>query len=223
MDTVLSVEQLLKASPLFWWDKAARQFRRANGRFVSVEQMNELRSDYIQSEKASVSELASRLFDRKIDIQDFRDEFRHILTRSYYIQYSLAVGGRANMTQRDHGIIGAQLKKQYGFLENRLEAVVSGRYNTEQVGLLTSHLNQYVSSSNQAYERGRSESFGMPRLSRYPGSGSTQCLSNCTCHLEIDELNDRWNVRWVLGATERHCSDCPSLAAAWSPLVIKKE
>lgn len=60
----------------------------------------------------------------------------------------------------------------------------------------------------------RGKSFGLD-LGFYPGDGSSPCLGNCTCHLEINWLDEEEldaDVYWRLGATERHCGTCPERA-----------
>ncbi len=71
----------------------------------------------------------------------------------------------------------------------------------------------YGGSIKQSFWRGRT--FGLD-LDHYPGDGSTPCLSNCTCRLEIvwlDEEELDADVYWRLGATEEHCGTCPERAA----------
>lgn len=49
-------------------------------------------------------------------------------------------------------------------------------------------------------------------LPYHPGDGSTPCLGNCTCRWELDVFDPEEldaDARWVLGAAERHCGECP--------------
>lgn len=71
----------------------------------------------------------------------------------------------------------------------------------------------YAGSTKQSYWRGASFGLEMPY---YPGDGSSECLGNCGCRLQViwedeEELNAR--VRWILGGAERHCRTCPQRAA----------
>lgn len=70
----------------------------------------------------------------------------------------------------------------------------------------------YVGSIKESYFRGKTFGIDMPY---YPGDGSTPCLSNCRCAIEIewlDQENLDANVVWHLGA-EQHCRVCPDRAA----------
>lgn len=55
----------------------------------------------------------------------------------------------------------------------------------------------------------------------HPTEGS-ECMSNCLCHWTVEETDDgRGSATWHLGATERHCTTCPSRASD-SPYSVRR-
>jgi len=219
MDSLLY--RLIEAGPLFSWDNNTRRFRSANGRFVSQAQVNSLRVDYIRTERAGNDRLAERLFNREIDINQWRKQMRDNLKRTYTIQYMLGKGGRGNMTQRDWGILGNMLRKQYNYVDKFAKDLMNGRYTENQSKLVAARQQLYAKSSAQAYERATAETYGPLQLPAWPGDGSTQCRSNCLCHWQIVRLKDGIiSATWKLGITERHCRDCPGRAKAWRNLLF---
>jgi hypothetical protein len=209
-----------EARPVFTWDNATKHFRNPKGRFISQEQVTALRREYIAGERAINDRLAERLFKHEIDINQWRAEMRANLRRTYITQYMLAKGGKGQMTQRDYGILGSQLKKQYNFLDKFTQDIYNGKYSERQQAMVAARQQLYAESSSQAFERGSAEAFGPLQLPAWPGDGSTQCLSNCRCNWFIKTLKDGTiSVSWRLGRVkERHCTDCPTRAKVWRNL-----
>lgn len=216
----------LKVSPLFYWDPITSRFRWQNTqRFVSNKQMLGARDKYLERESEVNLDLANRLFNKEITLSQFEIEFKKNLVRTYTIQYILGKGGRANMTQRDWGIIGAAVKKQYGFANNFLTELAAGRYTTEQVALVANRMGLYTNSSTQMFERSKVEVIGDGgdlKLPAYPGDGSSICLSNDRCHWRIIDKPTQWECHWVLEAAADHCSTCLDRSRSWNPLIVEK-
>lgn len=75
----------------------------------------------------------------------------------------------------------------------------------------------YVGATKGTYYKGRA---GHYDLEAYPGDGQSECLGNCTCSLEIDELDQKEldaDVYWRLGSGES-CPTCRRRAREWAPL-----
>ena len=124
------------------------------------------------------------------------------------------------MTQANYGELGGLLKAQYKWLNNFASEIADG---TQSLAQIKARSGLYIASATNAFERGKAASYGMPKLSQYPGDGKTECLRQCKCHLQIEETATVWQVHWKLGPVRtEHCGDCLGLAAEWAPLVIKK-
>lgn len=143
------------------------------------------------------------------------------LRRAYTVQYMLGRGGRGQMGQRDFGILGSLLKKQYKFLANFAGEVANGRYSANQVASVATRQQLYSMSSNQAYERGKAEAWGLVDLPAMPGDGSSECMSNDQCSWEFEETEEEVLAYWRLGVAE-HCPTCLDRAKKWAPLRFPK-
>lgn len=215
----------VKASPLFFWDVLARRFRRQdNKRFIGPANMRELRDDYLGREEQINRELTQRLFNREITVGQWFEEAKANLLRVYSAQYMMAKGGRANMTPRDWGLVGATLRKQYTpFLRDFAQQIASGAFNEEQVAAAASRLNLYTASSNQAFERGKVEAIAPGlNLPAMPGDGTSICRSRDLCEWIIEDGGAVWLATWRLNPAAKHCETCLDRAARWNPLRIPK-
>ena len=121
------------------------------------------------------------------------------------------------MTQADYGRLGNMLRNQYGFLDRFAQEIAAGNISQAQIA---ARAKMYFASATQAFERAQAAGRGI-QLSQYPGSGQTQCMSNCKCSLRFEEKETTWEVTWRLGVAE-HCDDCVALASSWNPLVVPK-
>lgn len=212
-------------TPLWQYDPNSRTYvNLRTGQIAGPGEMLGLRDRFAEALNAESDRLARRLTDREITIQQWTTEMRRLVKDAFVAQYAAAVGGVNNMTQADYGRIGAMMMAgqgttgQYWYLQRFAETIQAGRLTPEQIA---ARARLYMSSSVQAFERGKSTSYGMPRLPAYPGDGSTQCLVNCRCSWEIVEDAFAWRATWSLGNAE-HCPDCLSRAAMWAPYVVLK-
>jgi hypothetical protein len=203
--------------PAPWqWDDASKRYRDvATGRYIGIRQMLPLRDVFVESQKSRVDDLAGRFVRGEINRAEWVDQFKQVLRTTYKDEYALAIGGRNNMTQRDYGIIGSELRGQYQYLYKFADQIEAGQLTEAQIRIRS---RMYVDSATQAFERGHTESLGVPKLPAYPGDGSTQCRSNCKCHWELAEQPTHWEATWKLGLAE-HCPDCVQRSTDWAPLV----
>lgn len=74
--------------------------------------------------------------------------------------------------------------------------------------LVNARIPLYVNAMAGQFERSRARF----TISMWPGSGDTDCITNCKCSLDWGEDEQGPFVIWKLGAAE-HCRDCPDLAA----------
>jgi hypothetical protein len=216
----------VKTSPFFFWDAISKRFRRKdNGQFVGTSRMVEERDQYLEKEKQINLELSQKLFNREIDIATFERQFKRNLVRVYTVQYIMAKGGRANMTQRDWGILGAAIKKQYVYANQFMLELAAGRYTENQFRVVANRMGLYTDSSSQMYERGKTEliSGGTLVLPAYPGDGSTICMSRDRCHWRHIETDTQWESYWTLEAGAKHCDTCVGRASEWNPLINPKD
>lgn len=201
------------------FDDISKRYRNvATGRYMSANQMLGLRDQFTDAMKGKTDSLVARVANGDLTAQQWSLEMRKTIKQSYIDQYTLARGGRQNMTQRDWGIVGNMTRRQYEFLEGLERDIRDGKLSVAQA---QARARMYIESSTQAYERGMTEGRGIPRLPAYPGDGQTQCRANCRCHWQIEDVGDMWSCTWTLGHAE-HCDGCVANAAQWAPLLVPK-
>lgn len=206
------------ASPWSWSQSAHRYRNTSTGQFIGQSKMTDLRDEFVEAKREVAQSLASDLAAGKATIQEFEVAFRREIKSSFVDQYVLAKGGRSNMTQADWGAVGRMVRDQYGFAHDFAVDIANGQLSQAQIA---SRAAAYISSSTQAFERGRSASFGAPTLPQYPADGGTVCRSNCKCNWSIAETDDSWECTWTVSGGES-CPDCNANAGRWNPLVVLK-
>lgn len=76
----------------------------------------------------------------------------------------------------------------------------------------------YGRATRGTYSKARWGDWALPF---HPTEGS-ECMSNCLCHWTVDDHGDgTGSATWHLGATERHCTTCPTRAQG-SPYQVKR-
>jgi len=196
-----------------------------NGKFVAFAEIKAIALQAAEASADVVGALAEQLASDQLRLDHWQELMRAALKSEHLAQYMAGRGGKAQMTQRDYGIVGAILKKQYQFLDDFAKDIAAGKLSPAQIA---ARARMYIESAHQSFWRGRAEALGLPRLPTYPGQGDTQCLTRCRCELKIEEVRTPggtlmgWNVTWVLDplAQEVHCEDCPQLADVWNPLWV---
>lgn len=150
----------LKASPLFIWDPITKRFRRrGNQRFISFEDVEGLKDEYIKQEQATNEDLARRLFNREITITQWVREMRGNVRRVATVMYLIGRGGRYQMTQRDWGLLGRYLREQYRYINRFAQDIVDGRYTTEQEAVVAGRMYLYDLKAKEMYERANLEKY----------------------------------------------------------------
>lgn len=202
------------------YDVASHRYRDVDsGRFLSQATMAALRDDFIAAQKDRVRELATQVGDATIGASEWTTEMRQVVKDVHGAEYAFGRGGLHAMESRDWGIIGHTVRDEYGHLQDFAREV-------EQGGLSTAQINArgalYTEAGSATMERGRTEARGMPRLDQYPGDGGTECQRQCNCSLDIEPVEDGWEITWQIGnSPSGSCADCEALAADWNPLFIE--
>ena len=189
------------------------------GQSVTQRQAVTLRDNFIAEIEFNPPSPSEQLAKGDMTIQNWELEMRKQIKQSYLDEFALGKGGRNNLTTSNLDDLGGLLKRQFDFLHNTAGQIQNGELSEAQI---QSRSNQYLNSSTQAYELGKSASFGVPRFPQYPADGNQLCRSNCKCRWEIIEDETEWKATWVLNPAAEHCETCESNAQRWSPLVVSK-
>jgi len=212
--------------PRWGYDPKSKRYRNLDtGRYAVFDNVLGWAREYAQASGQVVTVYSRYVAQGMLRVQDWQGLMRDEIKKQYINQYLVGRGGLNQMTQRDWGIIGRALRDQYRFLDGFAADVAAGKLSPAQI---QARARMYVDAAHVALERGRAEAFGMPTLPAYPGDGQTQCLTNCRCNWDIQEVRDEdgnvigWNATWVLDPhkQEVHCPDCPNNAAVWNHLFV---
>jgi hypothetical protein len=177
------------------------------------------RDTYLDAQRASAADLASRLARADIDVAQWQKAMRNDIKDSYINQYVLGHGGRGTMTQADWGRVGAMVKEQYRYLDGFATAVADDTLTEAQI---RARSQMYHDGSVSAYERAHTLALGVPSLPAYPGDGSSECLGNCRCTWDIREVDGGWDCYWIVDPGAEHCDTCQDRGSKWNPLEVRR-
>jgi hypothetical protein len=77
----------------------------------------------------------------------------------------------------------------------------------------------YARSIQVPYWRGKTKLLPLPAM---PGDGSTQCLTNCGCAWDVQEVGeDSFDAYWRRAKTDS-CQGCVQREREWAPLQIRE-
>ena len=190
------------------YDKKAKRFRDSKGRFISPKAVRREIDKLVQVSAQRLEQAAKDLANGKITIEEFQNRTRNILKASYTLSGAVAKGGWKQMSQSDWGKIGAETKKQYGYLNKFAKVIVAGitlaallsRVKLYATGIRTVFNNSDLDAKKQAGEftlckrvlnarESCSQCSGWARkgfvpIDEQPKIGSLICRNFCRCFFE---------------------------------------
>jgi hypothetical protein len=213
----------------FWnWNKKLRRYQKTAegaaalggkaGDIIGHSQMIRLRDGYNANLAERVISVSAGLAEGG-SLTGWVNVMRENIKNAYINQYMLAMGGRNNMKPADWGRVGAEIKKQYRFLNQFANEIANGQLSEKQIA---NRAKMYIDGSTQLFERANVIARGMPDLPEYPADGGQKCKSKCKCNWRIVETETGWDCYWELEEGAEHCEDCLANAATYNPLTIRK-
>jgi hypothetical protein len=219
----------------YTYDRNLQRYRRDDGKFVSAADIQDLTKYMIEKARVQTSSIANELIEGKIELSEWTRQTALQLKEIHSQQYLLGRGGLKNMTQRDYGILGARLKKEYKYLNNFATDI---RDKQMSIAQFQARLNLYLSSTDASYQAARREAHksagftserrrlgslkNCPPCGSYAGMGwvaigtlpaiatACDCKANCKCFFEYskDEPDGFLNrsFGWVKGGAKRQSS-----------------
>lgn len=208
-----------------WLDSARRYYNDDTKRFMSRQDALGRVEASLNNGRNQVDTLADFVANGQIDPNDWRSQMQMQIKDEYIRQYMFGRGGRNRMTPSDWGSIGGMLAEQSPFL-NAFTAEIEAGLLSE--GQISTRAQMYINSAREAYERGKSISYGIAygALPAYPGDGSTVCLTNDQCSWTIVQIQDEngsitgWECYWTLSPDAAHCTTCVTNATQWNPYIL---
>lgn len=204
-----------------WLPELLRYRNLDTGVFVSSETVRGWAFDSIAASGNAAQEAASMLADSLLNLPDWEQVMRDELKGEYIRQYILGKGGLEQMTQADWGSIGGMLGDQYRYLDGFAQQIADGTLTEAQIAARSE---MYFASSTEAYERAHARAMGAPELPAYPGDGTSECMTNCRCAWDLNEVEPGvWECTWQIDAAAESCGTCIERSRDWAPLVIRTE
>lgn len=117
-----------------------------------------------------------------------------------------------SLTAEERAQLEAMLGSQLDYLSNFAKVL-----DTLVISDIIRRAMMYINSARQAYEKAKV--YGYADLPAYPCDGTSECLSNCRCHWEIQVSNGRMVAYWRLGAAD-HCMTCQTRSQEWNPYIV---
>ena len=195
----------------FAWNASNQRYRFTSGasagQFASRAQVEALTEKYISQSKDKISDLADLLISKAINVKTFETAVAAQLKTAHINSYALGKGGVGQLTQRDYGIMGAELKKEYQYLRNfaqeikqnnlspdqiraRLAMYADGLHGSRELGKLEGHRSAgYIWEKRDTPRDGEScadciryQNQGWVPLGTSPNPGDRcRCRSRCRC------------------------------------------
>jgi hypothetical protein len=171
----------------YTYDKAARRYRDAQGRFVSGDEVRRALDAALRSASQRISQLSDSLRNNAISLTDWEFEMRQAIKEVHLYSRALGRGGWDQMTAADFGAVGAAVKKQYAYL-NRFAAEISQGYNFD--GRFRRRSEMYAEAGRHTYYSALDEEM--------MAAGMTQERNVLSSAEHCDECVDETDRGWVL-------------------------
>jgi hypothetical protein len=172
------------------WSKSKDRYER-NNRPVSDGRLADIVHGITQNAGNGVERLTEKLVSGEIDLPAWQVEMRDHIRNGHRAMAILAYGGKENLGAREWGRVGAVVRKQNGYFDNFANQIENGDVPVGP-GLI---------ARARLYMEALYATHANLVADRRAKSGKYQ------------------QARRILGATDRHCPECPPLAAAgWMPI-----
>ena len=136
--------------PNFYFDRATQRYRdQETGRFISQPRMRSLLGGHINQVRDDLTTIGELLINQRISLPTWEAETRRALKALHTSSYLLGIGGEANMSQRDYGILGQQIRSQYEFLRGFAEDLIN---NGMTEAAFRSRLEMYAWAARGSHE-----------------------------------------------------------------------
>lgn len=183
----------------YTYDKAARRYRDAHGRFVSGEEVRRALDESLRNASKRISSLSDQLRNDTISLIDWEFEMRQAIKEVHLYSRALGRGGWDQMTAADFGSVGAAVKAQYAYL-NRFAAEISQGYNFD--GRFRRRSEMYAEAGRHTYY----DALDLEMIA----AGMTEERNILSSAEHCTECVDQTDLGWVLIGTlvpigERTC------------------
>lgn len=205
----------------WYWDRAVGRYRNPDGTFLSAQRVLDLRNAVVDKAQADARAISARLSSGEITSARFVMEMRDLIKTSYGAQYVFGRGGFKQMADSDWTVLGAEVSRQYRYLDGFSAAIVASANGSGpklSEAQVSARADMYVNGGVQAHSRGLATAWGVD-LPCHPGDGGTECLTACKCSWQIDVADGVKVATWVTGGSNP-CTGCMGRAGMYQSLVL---
>lgn len=203
-------------TPEYIWNPPLRRYIDADtGRIVSNQQVRAALDAVILSAKQETRDLTKQLLDGKLALAEWQEQMAFNLKMQTLASFALAKGGWAQMTPSDWGRAGAELKKQYAYLQKFALDIQNGKISFD--GRILTRADLYSERARGTFEdvrreMARAEGFdrerrilgiaehcpdcldaaarGWQEIGTLPAIGDSVCRQHCHCRFEFGRSID---------------------------------
>jgi hypothetical protein len=174
---------------LYQWDRTSLRYKDARGRFVKSADVRKALADVVNANKRAIRSLARQLNNGTIGVQQWQASMETAVRDLHLGATAAGKGGFGQMTQRDYGLAGIRIRRQYEFIEKFARDIEARRITT---GRTVWRSELYAKAARGTYENARREGA--------IAAGFDQ-------------------GRRILNKNGEHCKDCVEEAAkGWQPI-----
>ncbi len=195
------------------WDPNAKRYRdMETGHFLSRTQALEYVERSLDTAGIAADQLAGYVARGMLDPKDFGKLLREEIKKEYIRQYEHGIGGRDQMRPSDWGRLGGLLNAQYHpHLDNFVKDLLTKDLTEDQIAMRARMYINSARQAYEAAREQNAQALGLTEIlwvvspavencqdcldyqakgwvkateiKARPGDGSTQCKTNCHCHL----------------------------------------
>lgn len=188
------------AFPSFTWDRQARRYRDAGGRFVSLRDVRQALDVAIRGLRREMRSVTQRYQRGEISLGEWRVAMQSSVKNTHLFSAALAKGGWGQMTPADFGRVGGIVRVQYQYLERFAVGVADGKIPTD--GRMIRRAEMYFETGRGTYHKVQRDvmsegGFDQERSVLHPADHCDEC---------VDEAAKGWQpVGSIIPIGERTC------------------
>lgn len=134
------------------WDKARKQYRYPNGKYVSVKLVRDTIDVFVQKIAARLERATQDLLLQRIDVATWQVRSKNILKAAFIDADALAKGGIRNFEAHDWTRLANRNRKQFKYLDKFARAVKKGKLSEKQI---IARAKSYAAAVRTNYEQAR--------------------------------------------------------------------
>jgi hypothetical protein len=168
----------------------------------------------IQKLLEEVANLTARLERGEITVRTWQREMEKLLARYHEAAYMLGLES-AELDDDAMATIIKDIEFQLDYLDSFAETIAAG---SAWMAAWTARAALYAQSPKRTYWQGVAGNMGID-LPGYPGE--SECLSNCGCSWDIQEVKGGYDAYWRRGKNDS-CAGCRQREREWNPFRIRE-